>query len=340
MSLSEEFKACLRQIMQKTSLSEDEMRSCFKAVMSGQIDDVLLSSFLTALAMKGEDACDVAAAVSVMKENALSFKTPAGSIDVCGTGGDGLGTYNISTAVAFVLAAAGVPVAKHGNKSVSSKSGSSEVLSALGVNIDVSPEKMEKILDKINICFIYAPLYHSAMKHVASVRATLGFRTIFNLVGPLSNPGNVDFQLIGVFKEELCPVFAEVLKLRGMKRAMIVHGADGLDEASVTGPSYCTLLDGDQITYKEISPQDFGLKQWKIDDLIGGNPQYNAQAMRGIFEGDKNAYRDAVVLNAAVGLFVAEKVDSIAVGVEKAQSLLDCGLVLEKLEALKVETNE
>ena len=268
-------------------LSEDEMYGVMSEIMTGQWDDDKISDFLIDLSARGETIEEITGAARVMREKALPIKAPEGAVDCCGTGGDQSGTYNISTAVAIVAAACGVPIAKHGNRSASSKSGAADVLEALGINLDVSQEKLEDALKLYNFAFLMAPNHHMAMKHVASARKKIGQRTIFNILGPLANPAKTKFQLLGVFDRDLIVPIAEVLKKLGTEAAWVVHGGDGMDEITTTTESYIAKLEHGIITETTITPEDFGLQRSDPQDLIGGTPEQNAQGLTDILNGAK-----------------------------------------------------
>ena len=277
------------------------------------------------LRVRGETVDEIAAGVSVMRANAMKVKAPTHVLDTCGTGGDGSGSYNISTAVALVAAACGAHVAKHGNKALSSKSGSSEVLEALGVKLNLSATSLEKCIKDVGIGFLFAPNHHAAMRHVGPTRVELGFRTIFNLLGPLSNPAGANRQLLGVFAKEWVEPLAHVLKKLGSERAWVVHGSDGMDELTTTGPSTVAELRKGEITVFEVTPEDAGLARAEPKDLAGGTPQENAESMRALFDGAPGAYRDIVLLNTAAALLVSNKVKDLKEGVDMAALAIDDG---------------
>ena len=315
------------------SLSEDQMIDAMGLIMNGEADDADLESFLVGLAERGETVDEIVGAARVMRQKAAHIKAPEGAVDCCGTGGDGLGTYNISTAVALVAAASGVPVAKHGNRSASSKSGAADVLEALGVNLDVPQEKLEGALNEFGFAFLMAPHHHSAMKYVGPVRKKIGRRTIFNILGPLANPAGTKRQLIGVFDRQWLVPMAKALGRLGSENAWIVHGADGLDEITVTGSTSIAMLAADgSIEEKEINPADFGLAQHKIEELLGSTPEENAAALRAVLEGEKSAYRDIVVANTAATLVIHGKENDLKAAAALAQETLDNGKALKLLE--------
>lgn len=287
------------------SLTARDMKNAISAMMDGSVPDSHIERFLISLSAKGESAEEITGAALALREKASLIKAPDGALDCCGTGGDGMHTYNISTAVAFVSAACGVPMAKHGNRAASSKSGAADVLEALGVNIDLPHAAMETALQELGFCFLMAPKHHKSVRHVAEVRKKIGKRTIFNLIGPLANPAGTSKQLIGVFGKAYVPILAHALKELGTKAAWIVHGADGLDEITLTDKTYVAELHDGTVREFEITPEDFGLPRCEPAVLKGGDAQTNAEALRGILRGEKNAYRDIVILNTAAVLHVA-----------------------------------
>ena len=313
------------------SLSADEAEAAFEIIMSGDASPAQIASFLTALAVRGETVEEITGAAKIMRAKALAVNAPAGAVDTCGTGGDASGTFNISTAVAIVVAACGVPVAKHGNRKASSKSGTADVLEALGVNLDAPPDVVEKALQDANIGFLFAQKHHSAMKHVAPVRADLGIRTIFNLLGPLSNPAGAKRQLLGVFSAGWLEPMAETLKALGSERAWIVHGSDGLDELTVTGPSQVAELNDSSVSCFEVTPEEAGLGRHEPEALKGGEPAENAEALSALLDGAPGAYRDIVLLNAAAALIVAGKVSDLKEGATLAASAVDEGKAKDTL---------
>lgn len=326
-------KSAIDKLSSGSDLTEGEMMNIMEDIMDGKASDAQIGAFLTALKIKGETSDEIFAGASVMKKKALEVNMDKiYSIDTCGTGGDAKNTFNVSTAVMFVAAAAGVTVVKHGNRSVSSKCGSADVLEKLGVNINLSPENVRRCIDELNLGFMFAPRFHTAMKNVMKARQELGMRTIFNVLGPLANPASVKGQLIGVFDKKLMNLFAQVLNKMGTERALIVHGEDGLDEITLTGStSVCELRDG-QITSYEIKPEDFGLESAELQELVGGDSEHNAQIIKEILAGKTGAKRDMVVLNAGAAIYVGKKADSLKEGIELAKDVIDRGLALEKLE--------
>ncbi len=317
------------------SLSENEMITAISEIMEGKWSDEQIAEFLTSLSSRGETIDEITGAAKVMRAKALPINAPAGAVDCCGTGGDKSGTYNISTAVAIVAAACGVPIAKHGNRSASSKSGAADVLEALGINLDVAQSKLEEALKLYNFAFLMAPRHHSAMRHVAPVRKALGQRTIFNLLGPLANPAKTKFQLLGVFDKDLVLPIAKTLQKLGTKSAWVVHGSDGLDEITTTGDTYVAKLKDGNIIEGTLSPADFGLQQAEPKDLIGGEPQVNAAALLDIMNGAKNAYRDIVIANTAAVLVISGKENDLKHAAVAAAHVLDNGDALKLLNRYK-----
>ena len=321
-----EIKKYIENLIRGKDLDEDEALRAFQIVMNGGATPVQISALLVALRVKGETIDEITSAAKILRSKAGKFNAPAGALDTCGTGGDNSGSYNVSTAVAFVIAACGIPVAKHGNRAISSKSGSADVLKSLGVNIEAENEVMEKAIKEAGIGFMMAPKFHSAMRHVAPIRQELGVRTIFNLLGPLSNPASTKYQLLGVFSKGLVTVLAQVLDRLEVKRAWVVHGSDGMDELTTTGTSYVAQLDDGEITNFEINPEDAGLERVDPHELKGGSAQHNAMELKDLLRGKGNkAYRDIVLLNAGAGLVVAKKAKDIKEGVELAREAIDSG---------------
>ena len=332
-----DFKTLLAHVAAGAPLNLAQARQAFEIMMSGDATPAQIGGFLMALRVRGETVDEITAAASVMREKVLRVDAPAGAIDTCGTGGDASGTFNISTAAGFVVAACGVPVAKHGNRALSSKTGSAEVLVALGVNIETSPEMVSECIAKAGLGFMMAPRHHGAMKHVGPARVELGVRTIFNLLGPLSNPAGTKRQLIGVFAKQWVEPLAQVLGNLGAARAWVVHGSDGLDELTTTGPSYVAALENGRVRSFEINPADAGLELAQPVDLLGGDSEANANAIRDLLAGHKSAYRDIVLLNAAAALIVAGKAADLKAGAALGADAIDSGkaaLVLERLIAV------
>lgn len=304
--MTDTLKPILARLADGHGLDFATAQQAFTLLLSGAATDAQAAAFLMALRVRGETIDELVAGAQIMRANAVRVNAPENAIDTCGTGGDGSGTYNISTAVAFVVAACGVPVAKHGNKALSSKSGSSEVLEKLGVKLDLSPAQISHCISTVGMGFMFAPAHHSAMRHVGAIRAELGVRTIFNLIGPLANPADAKNQLLGVYDAKWLAPLAHTLHKLGSRSAWVVHGSDGLDELTITGVSHVAQLKNGAVTCFDVSPADAGLAQAKASDLIGGAPEKNAAALKSVLQGAKGAYRDIVVLNAAAALKVAE----------------------------------
>lgn len=316
------------------NLPLDVATRAFQIIMNGGATPAQIAAFLMGLRIKGETVDEIIAGATAMRVKAKPFDRVAGAIDTCGTGGDSRGTYNISTATALVLAACGLPVVKHGNRSVSSRSGSADVLDILGVKTDCEPPIAERCLRECGIAFLFAPKFHPAMRHVAPIRQELGLRTIFNILGPLTNPAAPDFQLLGVYNQSLLKPLAETLKALGTRAAWLVHGSDGLDELTLTGNSKVVALKNGEISEFEVSPEDAGLPRASLEDLKGGDPQRNANALIEAISGVESPYRNAVVYNAAAGLVIAGKVDNLKDGANLAKEGIDSGkahTILKKL---------
>lgn len=307
------------------NLSEAEMVTAMNVIMEGAATEQDVAAFLTYLMKKGETVDEITGAARVMRKKASTIKAPPGAIDCCGTGGDGSGTYNISTAVALIVAACGVPVAKHGNRAASSKSGAADVLEALGVNLDIDHETIEEALARYNFAFLMAPRHHAAMKHVVPIRKKLGFRTIFNLLGPLSNPAGTKRQLIGVFDDKWIKPMAETLERLGTEKAWVVHGQDGLDEITVTGKTRIARLEHHQVEIENIVPQLFGLDYSSTPALMGGDAPYNAAALKRLLDGEISAYRNIVLANAAAALLIADKTVDPVKAQHMAAEAIDSG---------------
>ncbi len=316
----------------------EQIENVFSFIISGQASEAQIASFLTALHLRGEEAQDIAAAARALRNNMLKVNAPPNAIDNCGTGGDMKSTLNISTAAALVIAACGVPVAKHGNRAQSSKSGSADLLAHLGVNLD--SDAFEKSINKTSIGFMFAQNHHSAMRHVAPTRAALGFRTIFNLVGPLCNPAGVKQQFTGVFEQKWIQPVAEALQKLGCQRAWVVYGKDGMDELTTTAPSHVAQLDQGKITCFEITPEDADLSRAQPEDLIGGTIADNAQALKDLLAGQKGAYHDIVVLNAAGALIVAGRADHLKQGAQLATDAISSGRAAQVLDQWIKTSNE
>lgn len=326
----------LQKLIEKKSLSPEELQSCFQQIMGGKESPSLIASFLVALRMKGESAEELTAAALAMRQAAVPFKSQVQNlVDSCGTGGDHSNTFNISTAAALVAAGAGAKVAKHGNRSVSSQAGSADVLEALGIHVEISPELAEKCLEQTGFTFLYAPLYHPAMKNVASLRKELGLRTIFNLVGPLANPAQVKKQLMGVWDENYIDLMGEVLLKLGCQKALVVRSQDGLDEISLTAFTEVCELHAGKLRHYQIYPDKLGLKLCSKKDLLGGDSKANAEIIEAVLKGEKGPRRDVVVLNAAAILYVSDLVREIEIGIDRAEAAIDSGKALQVLEKLR-----
>ena len=335
-----DLKLLIAKAADAKALSATEAEQAFDIIMSGDATPAQVGGFLMALRVRGETVEEIVGAARAMRSKMLVLNAPAGAIDTCGTGGDAKGTLNVSSAAAFVVAACGVPVAKHGNRALSSKSGAADVLTALGVNVDADMKLVQRALYEVGITFLMAPRHHSAMRHVGPTRVELGTRTLFNLLGPLSNPCRVKRQLLGVFAPQWVEPLAQVLKDLGHERAWVVHGGGGLDELSTLGTSKVAELDGGRIRSFEIEPEDLGLKRATLEDILGGDGEANARELRRLLEGKKGAFRDIVLMSAAAGLYVAGTVEDVKDGVAKAASALDSGTALAKLDQLVRLTNE
>jgi anthranilate phosphoribosyltransferase len=333
-SASVDFPAALAQAQAGQPLGADDTRRLFDAIFTGRLGEDDIIAYLSATADRKPTVNELVGAVTSMRHHMHSISAPAGAIDLCGTGGDGLGTLNISTAVSFVVAACGIPVAKHGNRSASSRSGAADVLEALGVNIALAPEAAQSVLAKTGLVFLFAQTYHPAMKHVAAARKQIGRRTIFNLLGPLASPAKVTRQLVGVFSADWLVPYAEALRALGSASAFIVHGRDGLDEVSISAATQVAVLDGGAVTSREITPEEAGLARRPLADIRGGDAAHNASAMRRLFDGEQGAYRDIVLLNAGAALMVAGRAKDVKEGVRLAAQSLDSGAAKAKLEAL------
>jgi len=335
------FRDLLYKIYQQKDLTEEEMSGMLGEIFSGNTTDAQVGAFMGALATKGETYEELAGAARAMRKKAIRIETAAPDvIDTCGTGGDSAGTFNISTVTAFVAAACGAVVAKHGNRSISSKCGSADVLEALGVNIDVDPEIVEESIAELGIGFLFAPKLHGAMKYAANARKEVGLRSIFNMLGPLTNPAGTRCQLLGVFAPELTEMFAKALQRLGAKRVLVVHGHDGLDEISVCAPTrVCELKDGQISTY-DISPETYFGRTARPEEIAGGDPGQNAEIAKNILSGKKGAGRDVVLINSAAALMAAGLAHNLEKGIEMAKTAIDSGVAMDKLKALAEFTTE
>lgn len=315
-------------------LTRAEAEMAFDSLFTGQATPSQIGGLLMALRTRGETVEEITAAASVMRARCTAVRAPAGAMDIVGTGGDGKGTLNISTATAFVVAGAGVPVAKHGNRNLSSKSGAADALGQMGIDVMVGPAVVERALAEVGIGFMMAPMHHPATRHVMPTRTELGTRTIFNLLGPLTNPAGVKRQLTGAFAREWIRPMAETLKALGSEKAWIVHGADGTDEISICGSTWIAVLEDGAVSDREISPEEAGLPVHPFEAILGGTPAENGRAFRALLTGAQGAYRDAVLLNAGAALLIAGAATSVLEGVEMARESIDSGMALEKVEGL------
>ena len=334
-------KEAIIKLSKKQDLAYAEAEAVMDEIMSGQATPVQMSAYLTALALKGETIDEITASAAGMRAHCIKLLHNLDVLEIVGTGGDGSNSFNISTTSSLVIAAGGVPVAKHGNRAASSKSGAADVLEALGVKITLTPERSAEILKKINICFLFAQNYHIAMKYVAPIRKELGIRTVFNILGPLSNPAGANMELMGVYDQSLVEPLAQVMANLGVNRGMVVYGQDSLDEISMCAPtSVCGIRDGKFTSY-EITPEQFGYERCEKGALTGGTPAENAEITKAILKGEeKGSKRQAVCLNAGAALYIAGKAASIEEGVKLAESLIDSGAALKKLEEFVEETNK
>lgn len=347
-------KEAIAKIVRLQNLTEEEAMSAMVEIMSGEATEAQIASFITALRMKGETVDEISGCAKTMRKFATPVRVRAKVdidredinvddetiIDTCGTGGDGTNTFNVSTATAFVICACGLPVAKHGNRSVSSSCGSADVLEALGVNLNVTPEKVEECIAKIGIGFLFAPSLHGAMKYAIGPRRQIGIRTIFNILGPLANPANATAQILGVYDERLVKVLADVLNNLGTRNAWVVHGKDGLDEISIGTETVVAELSDGKVKLFNIDPAAYGFKKSVLADIKGGNALNNAMIIRSLLAGEKGPRRDIVLLNAAAGLKVGGKVKTLEEGLVIAAEAVDSGKAKEKLEMLVKLTNE
>jgi len=331
-----DLKALIGQAATGAALTREQAAAAFDLMMSGEATPSQMGGLLMALRVRGETVEEITGAVSAMRSKMLPVSAPPDAIDVVGTGGDASGSYNISTCAAFIVAAAGVPVAKHGNRALSSRSGAADVLAALGVRIDIPPDHISRCIAQAGIGFMFAPAHHPAMRHVGPTRVELGTRTIFNLLGPLSNPAGVRRQMVGVFSKQWVEPLAHVLKNLGSERAFVVHGSDGLDEITIAGPTaIASLMDGAVKTF-DITPEDVGLKRAKAEELRGGDAEHNAKALLGVLRGQRGAYRDVALLNAAAALLVAGKAADLQSGIALAEKSIRSGEAEGALERLIV----
>jgi len=348
-------KQAIQKVVNRSNLTEEEMEAAMEVIMSGQATPAQIGAFITALRLKGETVEEITGAARVMRRKATRIRVDNNQInidrdeinldletivDTCGTGGDGTNTFNVSTTTAFVVAGCGLRVAKHGNRSVSSLCGSADVIQSLGVNLDVPPDVVEKCLNEVGIGFLFAPALHSAIKYAIGPRREIGIRTIFNILGPLTNPAGANVQVLGVYDKELTPVLAEVLGELGSRSAFVVYGEGSFDEISISGKTQVSELKNGQVTTYSIEPEDFGLPRANPDDIRGGDVQENARIVLSVLKGEPGARRDMVLLNAAAALVAAGRAADFPEGIIQAAEAIDSGRALEKLEGMKKITNE
>ena len=335
----DDLKSIIGKVATGAALTREEAASAFEQMMSGEATPSQMGGLLMALRVRGETVDEITGAVSAMRAKMLRVSAPPDAIDVVGTGGDACGSFNISTCAALIVAGTGVPVAKHGNRALSSRSGAADVLTALGVRIDVPPDHISRCIAQAGIGFMFAPAHHPAMRHVGPTRVELGTRTIFNLLGPLSNPAGVRRQMVGVFSRHWIEPLAQVLKNLGSEAAWVVHGSDGLDEITTAGPTHVAALDRGEVYTFTIRPEDVGLKQVKPEALRGGDAKENAQALLDVLKGKKSPYRDVAILNAAAGLIVAGRAKDLTHAVELAAKSVDSGEAEGRLDRLIAVSN-
>jgi anthranilate phosphoribosyltransferase len=333
------FKPYLAKVATGATLGREEARTAFETLLSGEVTPAQAGGFLMALRVRGEAQDEIVGAVEAMRGRMIAIRAPEGAIDIVGTGGDGSGSYNISTLAALIVSACGVPVAKHGNRASSSRSGAADVLSALGVRIGLEPELLEGCLRDAGLCFMFAQTHHASMRHVAPVRVELGTRTLFNLLGPLANPAGVKRQLLGVPSEAWMAPLTEALRELGSERVWTVHGSDGLDEITTTGPTAILALENGAIRRFTVSPEDVGLAQARPEDLKGGDPDHNARALQAVLEGEPGAYRDIAVMNAGAALVVAGAARDFRDGVDRAAAAIESGAAKGNLARLVAVSN-
>jgi anthranilate phosphoribosyltransferase len=333
-------KALLALVAGGEPLSLDQARSAFEIMMSGDATPAQVGAFLMGLRVRGETVDELTGGAEALRERMVRVQAPADAIDTCGTGGDASGTLNVSTAAALVVAGCGVPVAKHGNRALSSRAGSADILAALGVNIEVEPSRVERAIREAGIGFMMAPRHHGAMRHVAGARVELGTRTIFNLLGPLANPAGASRQLLGVFARDWIEPLARVLGQLGSERAWVVHGSDGLDELTTTGPSHVAELRAGRVTTFEVTPEQAGLPRARLEDLRGADATTNADALRALLDGVRGPYRDIVLLNGAAALVIADRAGDLAAGVARAVDAIDSGAAKAALARLVAVSSE
>jgi len=332
-------KEAINLVVSGINLSEPEMAECMQEIMEGRATEAQIGGLLSALRMKGETVEEITGAARIMRDKAARINAPEGVLDTCGTGGDTSHTFNISTTTALVVAAAGVPVAKHGNRAVSSRSGSADVLEALGIKIDLEPAKVEKCLFETGFGFMFAPLFHPAMKYAVGPRRELGIRTVFNILGPLTNPAGARRQILGVFSSRLTGTLAQVLGNLGAVDALVVHGEDGLDEITISTGTKASRFSEGKVESMYISPEDFGLQRGTLQDLIGGDKDENARLTVRILQGEKGPKRDVVLMNAAAAIMIAGMTQDLRIAFETAREAIDSGAALKKLEEIRKVSN-
>ncbi len=334
-------KEAIAKLVDGKDLGYDMTKEVMSEIMDGKATDAQIASFITAFSIKGETIEEITACAEVMRAKGVTFNTNGEkAFEIVGTGGDKVGTFNISTTAAFVVAGAGIPVAKHGNRSVSSKSGAADVLERLGANINLTPEQNEQVFAKAKVCFMFAPVYHASMRFAAPARRETGIRSVFNILGPLTNPAAAEYQLMGVYSDELAEPLAKVLQNLGVKRGAAVCGDARLDEMTTTGTNLvCEIKNGTTSTYT-VNAEDYGLKKVPLEDILGGSPEDNAQITKDILDGKKGAKRDIVVLNAGMSLYLAGAAQSIEDGIRLAQDTIDSGKAKAKLDEFVKATNE
>jgi anthranilate phosphoribosyltransferase len=337
--VTDAFKGLIAKAATGASLTREEAAHGFDTMMSGEATPSQMGGLLMALRVRGETVDEITGAVTAMREKMLRVEAPSGAVDVVGTGGDASGSYNISTCAAFIVAGAGVPVAKHGNRALSSRSGAADVLGALGVNIELTPQQVARCINEVGIGFMFAPAHHPAMKNVGPTRVELGTRTIFNLLGPLSNPAGVKRQMVGVFSRQWIEPLAQVLKNLGSEAVWVVHGSDGLDEITTSGPTHVAALENGAVRTFEITPEEVGLPRVKSEVLRGGTAKENAQALRDVLKGRQGPFRDIAILNAAAGLIVAGRAGALEQAMALARTSIDSGEADGRLQRLMQVSN-
>lgn len=332
-------REAIKMLIDNLSLSEAEMAECMKEIMEGRATDAQIGAFLTGLRIKGETVEEITGAARIMREKAITIKAPEGVLDTCGTGGDMSHTFNISSTTAIVVSACGIPVAKHGNRSVSSQSGSADLLEALGVRIDLPPEKVQDCLFETGFGFLFAPLFHPAMKYAIGPRREMGIRTIFNILGPLTNPAGARRQLLGVFADKFTETLALVLGNLGAIDAMVIHGEDGLDEISISDATKVSRFKNDKVENFFVAPEDFGIRRREIDLIRGGNKEENAMITLSILKGERGPKRDIVLMNSSAALMVSGKAENFRTALLIAADAIDSGMASKKLEEVKRVSN-